>query len=70
MIAMADHGAGDSEVSHCASMAANFIGWSRTASCAAACPLSAENIVPIAANTSAIRSERENTSTSWRRSRW
>jgi hypothetical protein len=68
--AIADHGAGEAEVSHCASMAANFMGWSRTATCAAECPLNAENIDPTAANTSAIRSERENTSTSWRRSRW
>jgi DNA-binding CsgD family transcriptional regulator len=45
---MADQGAGDSEFSHWASIAANFIGWSRTSAWAARCPLDADSTVPIA----------------------
>ena len=70
MIAMADHGAGDSEVSHCASMAANFIGWSTWATWAARWPVVAEKTVPTAAKTRAIRSARPKTSTLCLRSRW
>lgn len=70
MSATSDQGAGDSDVSHCASIAANFIGWSSRASCASAWPLVAEKTVPIAANTSAMRSDRRKTCVSWPLSRW
>ena len=70
MSATIDHGAGESEVSHWASMAANFIGWSSRATWASVCPLTMENTVPMAAKTSPIRSDREKTSVSCRRSRW
>src|SRR3712207_7176880 len=55
MTATSDHGAGESEVSHCASMAANFIGWSSRATWASVCPLTIENTVRSEEHTSELQ---------------